>query len=267
MGKRYKRRPSSHRLYRERMANEGMFLQMDGSHHLWNGSDEWCLIALIDDATSDIPAAAFYEGETTWACMKTLRMVIETKGLPEVIYTDQAGWAGGSGKRLQFSQFVRACDELGIRVITTSSAESKGRIERTWRTMQDRLVPELRLHGIKVMKDANRYLQQVFLVEYWKKRNTVVARNATSRYRPVPKHIDLDAVLCMKHWRTVRNDHTVFFDNETYKILDRELGPLKGKQVAVHVKETGEVSFYYGHLKLANQLVTKPRRQWLAKPA
>jgi hypothetical protein len=104
-----RRRPSKRRLYRERMANEGLMLQMDGSHHPWNGTDEWCLIGLIDDATSDMPAARFYPTETTWGCMETLRLVIERKGIPEVIYTDEAGWAGGSEKRRHFSQFVRAC--------------------------------------------------------------------------------------------------------------------------------------------------------------
>jgi hypothetical protein len=94
-----RRRPSKRRLYRERMANEGLMLQMDGSHHPWNGMDEWCLIGLIDDATSDMPAARFYPKETTWGCMKTLRLVIERKGFPEVNYTDEAGWAGGSEKR------------------------------------------------------------------------------------------------------------------------------------------------------------------------
>ena len=267
IGNRQRRRASKVRMHRERFANEGMFLQMDGSHHVWNGHDEWCLIALIDDATSNIPAAAFYEGETTWACIKTLRMVIAAKGVPEVIYTDEAGWAGGSHKRPHFSQFVRACGELGIRVITTPSAESKGRIERAWKTIQDRLVPEMRLYDIKSMIDANRYLQQSFLPSYWQERNTVVPKNPVSRYRLLPKHIDLDEVLCMKYWRTVRRDHCVSHDNQIYKILDTELGPLKGKEVAVHVKEDGSTSLFYGSRRLSTQLVMPPRRNWQRRRA
>ena len=87
---------------------------------------------MIDDATSEIPVARFFESETTLACMKVLRAVIEAKGVPQMIYTDEAGWAGGGEKRRGSSQFVRACEELGICVITTSSAESKERIERAW---------------------------------------------------------------------------------------------------------------------------------------
>ena len=257
-----RRRPSKRRLYRERMANEGLMLQMDGSHHLWNGSDEWCLIGLIDDATSDMPAARFYPTETTWGCMKTLRLVIERKGIPEVIYTDEAGWAGGSEKRRHFSQFVRACEELGISIITTPSPESKGRIERAWRTIQGRLVPELRLHGITSMTDANRYLDQVFLPHYWNEKNTVAPRNQTTRYRQLPANKNLDQILCLKYCRTVRRDHTVSYENQSYKILGPNLGSLAGKDVVAHIDDQGHVTWYYGHLPLETKLIIKPTRRW-----
>lgn len=262
LGKGKKRRRGKARYYRERMANEGLMLQMDGSHHPWNGKDTWCLIALIDDATSDIPAAQFHEGETTLGCMKTLRSVIERKGIPEIIYTDQAGWTGATEKRKGFSQFARACDELGIRIITTSSPESKGRIERAWRTIQDRLVPELAHYDIKSMLDANRYLDQTFLPNYWRERNTVVPRKATTRYRALPRHTNLDEVFCLKYKRVVRRDHTVLHDAKVYKIVDRSLGSLAGKGVSVHVYENGPVAVFYGHKRLEIVTVTPPRRQW-----
>jgi len=262
IGKGKKRRRSKAHTYRERMANEGLLLQMDGSHHTWNGIDKWCLIALIDDATSDIPYGHFYDGETTLNCMKALRGVIEAKGLPEIIYTDEAGWAGGGEKRRGFSQFVRACDELGIKVITTSSPEAKGRIERAWRTCQDRLIPELAHYGIKGMIDANRYLDQTFWPSYWRERNTVSAREATTRYRPLPRHVNLDDVLCMKYERVVRRDHTVWYDNRIYKIVDLDYGNLAGKTVSVHVYENGPTRLFWGHMRLASELVTPPTRRW-----
>ena len=86
------------REYRHRMPSEGLVLQMDGCHHKFNGIDEWCLIAAIDDATSEIPYAEFFEDETTLGCMKVLKRIIELKGVPKAIYTDRAGWSGG-GKR------------------------------------------------------------------------------------------------------------------------------------------------------------------------
>lgn len=267
LGKGKKRRKSKAHTYRERMANEGLMLQMDGSHHAWNGIDTWCMIALIDDATSDVPFGHFYDGETTLNCMKALRGVIESKGLPEIIYTDEAGWAGGGEKRRGFSQFVRACDELGIKVITTSSAEAKGRIERLWRTCQDRLIPELAHYGIKGMIDANRYLDQTFWPSYWRERNTVVAREATTRYRPLPRHVNLDDVLCMKYERLVRRDHTVWYDNQTYKIVDRDYGRIAGKTVSIHVYENGSVELFLGHRRLASELVIPPARRWEKSPA
>lgn len=262
IAKRKRRRASKARVYRERMACEGLMLQMDGSHHRWNGKDEWCLIAMIDDATSEIPAARFFEGETTLGCMSVLRSVIEAKGVPQIIYTDQAGWAGGGEKRKGFSQFVRACEELGINVVTTSSAESKGRIERVWRTTQDRLVPELRLAGITIMLDANRYVDQVYLPKYWHMNNTVQARDETSRYRPLLPHEKLDEIFCIKHTRQIRSDQTVFFDNKLYKITDRQYGSLRKKDATIHVYWDGSIGLYYGHIKVSFELVVRPTKRW-----
>lgn len=264
IGKRKRRRASKARIYRERMANEGLLLQMDGSHHEWNGREKWCLIALIDDATSEIPAAKFFEGETTLGCMEVLRAAIEAHGVPQIVYTDQAGWAGGSPKRQGFSQFVRACGELGIRVITTNSAEGKGRVERLWGTTQDRLIPELRLHGIISMADANRYLTQVYLPKYWHVRNTFAAAEATSMYRPLKPHENLDNIFCLKYTRQVRNDHTIWFDSHLYKIAQQSYGSLRKKNVAIHVYNDGSLGLFYGHLKLEFSEIKLPKRRWKA---
>lgn len=263
LGKRRKRRPSTARMARERMANEGLLLQLDGSPHRWNGKDEWCLVAAIDDATSKIPAARFFPTETTWACMSVLRTIIERFGVPEALYVDGAGWAGGGPKRLYFSQFVRACEELGIRVIPASSAEAKGRIERSFRTLQERLVPELDLHGITGMTDANRFVDQVFLPQYWNARLTVVPRDEVSRYRPLAPHQVLDEILCFKHWRRVRRDHTVSLDGKTYRLRPDDLGSLAGKEVVAHLAEDGTViGWYYGRQRVASELKTPPQRRW-----
>ena len=98
------------------MPQEGLLLQMDGSHHKFNGKDNWVLISCIDDATSEVPYAEFFKGETTLGCMKVLREIIKLKGVPKAIYTDKAGWSGGQ-KRTEFSQFQRACEKLGIQLI------------------------------------------------------------------------------------------------------------------------------------------------------
>ncbi len=267
VGKRKRRRTRKSRVYRERMACEGLLLQMDGSHHRWNGKDEWCLIALIDDATSEIPAAKFFEGETTIGCMTVLRAAIEAHGVPQMIYTDEAGWAGGSMKRQHFSQFVRACEELGIRVITTNSAQSKGRIERVWCTTQDRLIPEQRLAGITGMTDANRYVAQVYLPKYWQVRNTVLPRDNNSKYRPLKDFENLDEIFCLKFTRRVHNNQTISFENRLYSLTDRCYGSLAKKEVTIHQYANGSLGIFHGHIKLNYNVILPPRRVWDRKGA
>ena len=215
--KRQKRRLPKARYRRARMQSEGLLLQMDGSPHRYNGKDEWCLIAAIDDATSDIPYAEFFLSEDTINCMTVLQRIIEKKGIPYALYVDEAGCLGG-GKRAHFSQFKRAAEELGIRIIFASSPEAKGRIERTWGTIQDRLIPEMRLRKIHRMPTANDYLQNQFLPNYWALRNTVTPKSLDSRYTPLHPSIRLSEVLCLKEHRTVKRDHTLSWNGVEYQL-------------------------------------------------
>lgn len=260
LGRSKRRRASKARVKRERLSNEGLMLQMDGSHHKWNGKDKWCLIAMIDDATSDIPYAEFFPEETTWACFKVLRKIIETRGIPYTIYTDKAGWAGT--KREYFSQFKRACEDLGITLITTSSPQAKGRIENAWKTIQGRLVPEMRLHKIKSMLDANRYLQQNFIPLYWTKRNTVVPKHSVNRYRPLPAYLDLDQIICIQQKRIVASDHCIAYLGKRWKIKERRFGSLRGKEITVNQNDQGGITMFHGHIELNIEEVKKPKKRW-----
>jgi len=217
MVKRKKRRRAKARIKRVRMPRAGMLLQFDGSHHRWNGKEEWCLIAAIDDATSDIPYAEFFHSEDTLNCMTVMQRIVETKGIPYAVYVDRAGWFGGQ-KRQMFCQFKRACEDLGIEVIFANSAQAKGRIERAWDTIQDRLIPEMRIRNITRMPGANEYLQNEFLPNYWKRENTVIAHSLEIQYRPLPPGIDLNEIFCKKEHRTVNSDHTISWGNSKYVI-------------------------------------------------
>ncbi len=261
LGKVKKRRVSKGRMARERCASEGFMLQMDGSTHAWNGKDKWTLIALIDDATSKIPAAEFHPSETTWGCMSVLQKTILLNGVPEFILTDEAGWSSGSAKRRHFSQFVRACEELDIKVITTPSAESKGRIERFNRTAQDRLVPEMRLLGIHGMADSNRYLDQCFIPQ-WGEQRTVEPTASTKRYRDLPKDVDLKDIFCLKETRQINRDHTISYGNERYRIDPTDLGCLYRKQVTVHEYEDKSIAIFYGRKRLPMKKIVPPKRIW-----
>ncbi len=121
--KRAKRRRARVRKRRERMESPGLLLQMDGSPHRWFGDKKSCLIAIIDDATSEIHAE-FFKSETTLGCLKVLRDYIAQKGVFKALYVDKAGIFGGP-KRCNFSQVQRACGELGIEIIFANSSTLK----------------------------------------------------------------------------------------------------------------------------------------------
>lgn len=253
-----RRRTSKTRLMRERSANEGLMLQMDGSPHAWNGKDTWTMLTIIDDATSKVEGCKFVPSETTWDCMDLLKQVVATRGIPEFILTDRAGWSARTGKRVHFSQFDRACKELGITVIATSVPESKGRVERSFRTSQDRLIAELSLHEIKSMTDANRYLEHVYKPD-WNNRFTVEQKSPTTRYKPLPAHLNLDEVFCIKHTRQVNRNHTVSFEGRIYSIKDPPQNLWK-HDVVVHQDRLGKIKIFWGSRPLAIEERKVPKR-------
>lgn len=243
--KRSKRRHAKARHFRSRLPCEGLMLQLDGSHHAWNGKDVWVLIAAIDDATSKIPWAEFFDTEDTLNCMTVLQRIIEKFGIPEVIYTDKAGWFGGTTKREGFNHFTAACDELGIRIIFANSPQAKGRIERAWDTFQDRIIPEMRLKKIRIMSSANEYLQQEFLPNYWEKSNTVPARLSEVRYRKLPDRIDLNEVLCLKEHRQVKSNHTISWENNIYKVTPYENISIRSRNIELRTYQNLEKKAFF----------------------
>jgi len=257
--KRAKRRRAKIRRHRDRMASEGMLLQLDGSPFAYNGRDTWTLIAAIDDATSDIPYAEFFLSEDTLSCMTVLQKIIEAKGLPYAIYTDQAGWLAGH-KRAQFTQFQRACEELDIRLIAASSPQAKGRIERAWDTFQDRIVPEMRLRKILRMPSANTYLQEHFLPGYWRKNNVVMAREREQAYRPLDKRIALNEVLCFKEWRTVLADNTLSYNGKLYRLDCPTKHSLWKQKIELRTYQDLTQRAFFADRPVTLTLVTQPQR-------
>ena len=249
LGKKRKTRPSKARIARERHANKGLMIQFDGSPHRYNGQDEWTLIHAIDDATSELLGAELHPSETTWACMNVIRRVIEQYGVPEFILTDKAGWSARVGKRARFSQFERACNELGIVIIPTSSAPSKGRVERSFRTAQGRLPQELRLEGIKHMETANRYIEQIFKPK-WNQKFAVEPKCQATRFKSIPSHLNLNEIFCMKYVRKVNRDHTINFGGKRYKIPEPPKNLWK-HEVEIRKYEDGSHKVFYGAEEIA----------------
>jgi len=256
--KRAKRRRSQARKRRERMEFPGLLLQMDGSTHRWFGDTQSCLIAIIDDATSEIHAQ-FFESETTPACLKVLRDYIAQKGVFKTLYVDRAGIFGGP-KRCNFSQVKRACSELGIAIIFANSPQGKGRVERSFDTFQDRLVPELRLNDIQDMDSANRYLQDEFIPSFWRKHIEVMSRGGISEFTPVPVHIDLDDIFVMKEYRKIRCDHTFSYGNKFYLIESPLRHSIAKQKIEIRTGLDENFSAYFAGRHLSISEVIEPTK-------
>ena len=215
-----KRRAPKYRARRERRLQEGMMLQVDASRHDWleDRGARLTLVGLADDATSKVPAARFQlEHEDAAGYLRLFRQLVTTVGIPLSIYRDQHGTMQRNDKHWsreeelagrQFpTQVGRALEELGIESIAAHSPQAKGRIERTWRTFQDRLTSELRLAGARTLDEANRVLEP-FLAGY----NARFARPAASRapaYRKLDTRLDLNYIFSLRYERVVGHDHVI----------------------------------------------------------
>ena len=255
--KRAKRRRSNVRKRRERMEAPGLMMQMDGSPHRWFGDKKHCLIAMIDDATSEV-YAEFFPSETTVGCLKVMRECIETKGVFKTLYVDRAGIFGGP-KRCNFSQMQRACEELGIEIIFANSPQGKGRIERAFDTFQDRLVPELRLNNINDIAAANAYLKHIFIPQFWQSKVQVKSKQAPE-FTPLSKHINLDDICVIKDHRKIRNDHTFSYGNKFY-LIDSPLKHSIANQ-KIEIRNTSKKGFtaHFAGRKLKISEVNEPSK-------
>lgn len=213
----HKRRPRGrHRRRREPRPCFGELLHLDGSAHAWLAlcpEQRQTLIAVLDDATKRLLYAQLWPAESTEAVMTALAEVFRTWGLPGALYTDRASWAfhtpkaGGPVDRTHLTQVGRALAHLGIEHIGAYSPQARGRGERLNRTLQDRLVNELRLAGLTSREAANAYLREHFIADY----NATFARppaDPASAFVPLGA-VDLDQLLCVEEARVVAPDNTV----------------------------------------------------------
>jgi transposase len=215
-----KRRPAKYRSRRLRRAQEGMLLLINGSCHAWleGRGPELTLLGLIDDATGKVPAAHFQiEHENSAGYLRLLRTLVEGPGVPVALYRDQHStlqrnddhWSLEeqlAGQQLP-TQVGRAVQELGIEIIVARSPQAQGRIERWWRTFQDRLVSELRLAQAATLEHANAVLTR-FLDEY-NRQFATAPRQAGSAYRKLDRRVDLDRIFSLRYERKVGNDHVI----------------------------------------------------------
>jgi hypothetical protein len=248
-----RRRKQKHRQWRERKPSFGAMVQLDGSHHDWfEGRGPPCvLMVMVDDATNRMRARFFAE-ETTRASYDVLEGWVRQHGLPVSLYVDRdsiyrcegvASLAEQLAGELPQTQFGRAMEALGVKLILAHSPQAKGRVERMNGVLQDRLVKELRLAGISDLESANRFLDGKYLRPF----NRQFARQAASPvdvHRAVPRN--LNEVLSWEAERVVQGDWTVACDGKRYQ-LDRqhEALSLVRRKIIVRTLRNGRVQLVY----------------------
>lgn len=238
-----KHRP--HRQWRQRKEHKGELVQMDGSHHAWfeERGPKCVLMAYIDDAPGRV-YGRFYEYEGTIPAMDSFKRYTRRFGIPMKLYLDRhTTYKSAVRPTMQeqiqgiehTSQFERAMKELGVAVVHAFSPQAKGRIERLFGTLQDRLVKEMRLRAISTIEDANRFLTEYLSV--YNKKFMVEPAAKDDMHRLITKESDLDKILCIKTERTVKNDNTIAHDGQLYQIEER----VSSKKVIVEEKINGKI--------------------------
>jgi transposase len=221
-----KRKARKHRRWRARKAHFGELIQIDGSHHDWfeGRGPISVFMGYIDDATNTVHGR-FYDYEGTMPAMDSMKRYIKRYGIPKSVYLDKhttyKSWAEPTieeelNDQKPMSHFEKSMAGLEIDVIHANSPQAKGRVERLFKTLQDRLVREMRLAGIKNIHEANE-----FLATYLPKHNRRFKKSAVSNtdlHRPAPHSRELDRILCIKEERTIKNDFTIAHNGTLYQI-------------------------------------------------
>jgi transposase len=259
-----KRRAPAHRQRRVRSARLGELVQLDGSPHDWleGRGPRLTALGMQDDATGKILAAQFFPSETTFGYLCLLRQVLRRCGVPLAFYGDRSGifvrnddtWTVEeqlAGKR-QPTQFGRALEQLGVTFIAANSPQAKGRVERLWGVLQDRLCSELRLAGAHDLDSANTVLRK-FIADY-NRRFARMPREMETAWRPAPE--SLDRICCFVHERIVSNDNVVQWEGRRFQIPQQARRfSFAGAKVHIYQALDGRVVFYYGDTRLEHSAI------------
>ena len=265
LGSPRKRRAPAHRQRRLRSAQLAELVQLDGSPHDWFEGRGPLLTALgmQDDATGKILAAQFFPSETTFGYLCLLHQMVSRYGVPLALYGDHSGifvrnddhWTVEeqlAGKR-QPTQFGRALAQLGISFMAAHSPQAKGRVERLWGVLQDRLTSELRLAQAQDLDSANVVLRQ-FVIDY-NRRFARPPRESQPAWRPAPEN--LDRICCFVHERIVSNDNVVQWQGRRLQIPQQARRfSFAGAKVHIYQALDGRVSLYYGQTRLQHSAIS-----------
>lgn len=253
----------AHRRKRERRPTIGSLLQFDGSHHDWfeGRAPTCCLLVCIDDASSRV-FLRFAQSENTHDVLYALKLYVQRYGIPRQIYTDKANIYHPKSKGERLTEVGHALRRLGVTMIPAHSPQAKGRVERSNRTHQDRLVKALRQERISSIDDANRFLEQSYTAEH--NRRFACPDGLRDIHRS-SQGIDLNNIFCFETSRRVYNDYTITLNNQFIQ-LERSFNgtplPPPGRSVTVRRWLDASLHIFSNEEELDfTPLLTRPSRQ------
>ncbi|MDO8570149.1 MAG: ISNCY family transposase [Candidatus Daviesbacteria bacterium] len=278
-----KQRKIHYHAWRERKDYFGDLEQFDGSYHFWfedrlldeyGNPKEVCLLASIDDATGKVTHALFDFNEGVVAVFNFWKAYVLTLGKPLSIYLDKFSTYKLNHKSAVdnsdlMTQFQKAMKLLDIQVINANSPEAKGRVERLFGTLQDRLVKELRLAGISTIKDGNKFLKDIFIPKFNNRFSVIPAKDGNvHRQLTQQEKRNLKSIFSVKSTRRVNSDYTIQFKNHFYQLEEIQPATIRTKEkilVEEHLDETIHFRFKEHYLKCF--ILPKRPRKILRQPA
>jgi transposase len=271
-----KRRSKKHHRRRSRKTSEGLMILWDGSPHRWFGRDHspCCLMAAMDDATGKILALVFCENECSWAYLELLRRVVSRHGIPCSAYQDKHTalkrnddyWSLEEelAGRQEPTQVGLALEALGVEAIFANSPQAKGRVEKLFETLQDRLVAELMLNDITDINAANEYVDNGYIERF----NERFAKPAAGehRWRRLGPGLDLDRICSFRYNAKVANDNAVRFCGLIFDIAPGPGGrSYAGCEIELRQFLDGSWRIYHADKLIANAESTELGEPFRAK--
>lgn len=267
------RRAKRHFKRRARKPQEGLMLIWDGSPHCWFGKDQdpCCLMTAVDDATSKLLKAFFLPTECSWGYLKLLQAIATTYGLPLSIYQDQHSCLKRNDTHWSLeeelagqqdpTQVGAVLTELGIQPLFALTPQAKGRVERLFGVLQDRLVAELGLNGIRSLEPANVFLQNYFIADY-NRRFARPAAETSSAWRKPPPACQLQRIISFRYPAVVANDNCLRLQGE---IIDIPPGPAGRSYAKARVEARQLLDGSY-HVFYQNRLIAHTQPKPIREP-
>ena len=255
------KRRSSKKIHkpRARLPHSGMLIQFDGSVHSWFNNIICDLIGGLDDATGEILALEFFYGETSIHCMKVMKEITINYGVPTMYYLDGAGYFGKVDRDVE-TQIGRALEQLGSKALIAGSSQAKGKIERLWFTLQDRLIAELRFYQITTIEEANKFLKEEFIPKF-NEQFSVPPREKESHFKKTNVE-NLDMIFCKKIRRKISLANSFSLNNEIYIVNEKENYRFRSVNINTHID--GSTSYdvcgrLIAVLKAADNVISLPQ--------